>query len=358
MGITVDTVPALRPVRLGRVDRARRNTVRKETAMFRSAECARKIGFAVLWILLTVGVAQAQSYPTHVIRIIVPFAAGGLNDTAARLIQPYLEKALGQAVVVENRAGATGIVGAELVAKAAPDGHTLLMVASSYTVLPATTSVLPYDSERDLTPIALMGKNPLLFIVNTAVQAKTLGEFAALAKANPGKLNYATPGAASQTRFVAELWSARAGIKMQHIPYRGGAPAVQSVIAGQTEFSVLSPLVSLPHIEAGSLRALAVGSLTRYPQLPDVPTVAESGFPDFEAIQWVGLLTTAGTPKDVVDRLNAEVNKALKDPDLIAKLAQEGMLPAGGTPAEFRSLIATEIKNWKETARAANIKPE
>jgi len=323
--------------------------------MFRSVD---RIGFAALWILLNVGAAQAQSYPTHVLRLIVPFAAGGLNDTAARLIQPHLEKALGQTVVVENRTGATGIVGAELVARAAPDGHTLLMVASSYTVLPATTAVLPYDSERDLTPIALMGKNPLLFIVNAQVQAKTLGEFIALAKANPGKLNYATPGAASQTRFVAELWSGRAGIKMQHIPYRGGAPAVQSVIAGQTEFSALSPLVSLPQIEAGSVRALAVGSLARYPQLPNVPTVAESGFPDFEAIQWVGLLTTAGTPKSVVDRLNSEVNKALKNSDLIAKLAQEGMLPAGGTPDEFRNLIATEIKNWKETARAADIKPE
>ena len=325
--------------------------------MFRSAGCV-KPGFAALWILLAAGAAHAQSYPTHLVRIIVPFAAGGLNDTAARLIQPYLEKALGQTVVIENRAGATGIVGAELVARAAPDGHTLLMVASSYTVLPATTAVLPYDSERDLTPIALVGKNPLLFIVNASVPAKTLGEFVALAKANPGKLNYATPGAASQTRFVAELWSGRAGIKMQHIPYRGGAPAVQSVMAGQTEFSVLSPLVSLPQIEAGSLRALAVGSLARYPQLSNVPTVAESGFPDFEAIQWVGLLTTAGTPKGVVDRLNAEVNKALMDSDLIAKLAQEGMLPAGGTSDEFRGLIATEIKNWKETARAADIKPE
>jgi tripartite-type tricarboxylate transporter receptor subunit TctC len=203
-----------------------------------------------------------------------------------------------------------------------------------------------------------MGKNPLLFVVNPKVPARTLGELVALAKASPGKLNYATPGAATQTRFVTELWSARAGIKLQHIPYRGGAPAVQSVVAGQTEFTVLSPLVSLPQIAAGNLRALAVGSLARYSQLPDVPTVAESGFPDFEAIQWVGLLTTARTPKDVVDRLNTEVNKALKDPDLIGKLAQEGMLPGGGTSAEFRSVIATEIKNWKETARAADIKPE
>jgi tripartite-type tricarboxylate transporter receptor subunit TctC len=325
--------------------------------MFRSADRA-KLGFAALWILATSGAALAQSYPTHVIRIIVPFAAGGLNDTAARIIQPYLEKGLGQSVIVENRPAASGIVGTEMVAKAAPDGHTLLMVASSFTVLPATSPSLPYDSERDLAPIVLLGKNPLLFVINKQVPAKTLGELVALAKANPGKLNYATPGAATQTRFVTELWSERAGIKLQHIPYRGGAPAVQSVVAGQTEFTVLSPLVSLPQIEAGNLRALAVGSLARFAQLPGVPTVAESGFPDFEAIQWVGLLTTAGTPKSTVDRLNAEVNKALKDSDLIAKLAQEGMLPGGGTPTEFASLIATDIRNWKETARAANIKPE
>jgi tripartite-type tricarboxylate transporter receptor subunit TctC len=325
--------------------------------MFRPAGCA-KLGFAALWILAASGAALAQSYPTHVIRIIVPFAAGGLNDTAARIIQPYLEKGLGQSVIVENRPAASGIVGTEMVAKAAPDGHTLLMVASSFTVLPATSPSLPYDSERDLAPIVLLGKNPLLFVVNKQVPAKTLGEFVALAKANPGKLNYATPGAATQTRFVTELWSERAGIKLQHIPYRGGAPAVQSVVAGQTEFTVLSPLVSLPQIEAGNLRALAVGSLAHFAQLPGVPTVAESGFPDFEAIQWVGLLTTAGTPKNIVDRLNAEVNKALKNSDLIAKLAQEGMLPGGGTPTEFASLIATDIRNWKETARAANIKPE
>ncbi|HEY6255536.1 MAG TPA: tripartite tricarboxylate transporter substrate binding protein [Xanthobacteraceae bacterium] len=323
-----------------------------------SGSAFRPIALAALWIALTAGAALAQTYPTHVVRIIAPFAAGGLNDTASRLIQPYLEKALRQSVIVENRAGASGIVGSEAVARAAPDGHTLLMVASSFTVLPATTATLPYDSVRDLVPIAVVGKNPLLFVVNTKVPAKTLGEFVALAKASPGKLNYATPGAATQTRFVTELWSRLAGIQLQHIPYRGGAPAVQAVVAGQTEFTVLSPLVSLPQIEAGNLRALAVGSLTRYAQLPDVPTVAESGFPGFEAIQWVGLLTTAGTPKPVIDRLNAEVNNALKDPELIAKLAQEGMLPGGGTAAEFGNLIATDIKNWKETARAADIKPE
>jgi tripartite-type tricarboxylate transporter receptor subunit TctC len=317
------------------------------------------LGFLATTLILFATVsALAQTYPSKLIHLIVPFAPGGLNDTAARLIQPYLEKALGQTVIVENRAAASGVVGADAVAKAAPDGHTLLMVASSYTVLPATSASLPYDSERDFAPIVLMGKNPLLFIVNAKVPAKTLGEFVALAKANPGKFNYATPGAATQTRLVAELWSLRAGVKMQHVPYRGGAPAIQSVVAGETEFTVISPLVSLPQIEAGNLRALAVGSLARDPQLPNVPTAAESGFPGFEAIQWVGLLTTAGTPKAVVDRLNAEVNKALKDPDLIAKLAQQGMAPAGGTSAEFQSLISSEIKNWKEAARAADIKPE
>src|ERR1043165_9762401 len=236
--------------------------------------------------------ARAQTYPSGLSRIVVPLAAGGINDVAARLIQPYLEKALGQTVLVDNRPAASGIVGTDVVARAAPDGRTLLMVASSFTVLPATTAKLPYDSEHDLTPIAIVGKNPLLFVVNPAVQANTLGEFVALAKESPGKLNYATPGAASQTHLVAELFSQRAGITMQQVPYRGGAPAVQSVVAGDTEFTVLSPLVALPPVEAGNLRVLGVGSRAREPQFPDSPTVAEQGYPDFEATQWVGLLTT------------------------------------------------------------------
>jgi tripartite-type tricarboxylate transporter receptor subunit TctC len=263
-----------------------------------------------------------------------------------------------QTVIVDNRPAASGIVGTEAVAKATPDGHTLLMVASSFTVLPATTAKLPYDSERDLMPAALVAKNPLFFVINPAVAANTLGEFVALARANPGKLNYATPGAASQTRLVAELFSQRAGIAMQQIPYRGGAPAIQAVVAGDTDFTVLSPLVSLPYIQSGRLRLLAVGGLTRHPQAPDIPTLAESGFPDFEAIQWVGLLTSAGTPTEIIDRLNAVVIQALEDPALIDKLAQQGMSPGGGTAAEFRALIGREIRNWRDVGRAANIRQE
>src|SRR5689334_10799015 len=233
--------------------------------------------------LMLVGPAQAQTYPSGPIRIVVPFAAGGINDVAARLIQPYLEKALGQTVIVDNRPAASGIVGTDAVARAAPDGRTLLMVASSFTVLPATTAKLPYDSERDLVPVVFVGKNPLVFVVNPAVKANTLAEFVALAKEAPGRLNYATPGAASQTHLVAELFSQRAGITMQQVPYRGGAPAIQAMVTGETQFSVLSPLVSLPQIQTGRLRALAVGGPMRHPQLPDVPTLGEAGFPNFEA---------------------------------------------------------------------------
>jgi tripartite-type tricarboxylate transporter receptor subunit TctC len=310
--------------------------------------------------LVTLGAtgAHAEAYPDRPVRLIVPFAAGGLNDVVARLIAPYLERSLGRPFIVDNRPAASGIVGTDATAKAAPDGHTLLMVASSFTVVPATHPKLPYDSERDLAPIGMVAKNPLLFVVNPKVPATSLAEFVVLAKANPGKLNYSSPGAATQTHLVVELFSQKAQIKLQHIPYRGGALAVTSVVAGETQFTVISTLASLPLIQARALRAIASGSLSRDPQLPNLPTVVEQGFPGLEAIQWIGLLTTAGTPKHIVERINAELNRALRDPDLIAKFAQQGLTPAGGTPAEFQRTIATDLKNWAETARAANIRAE
>jgi tripartite-type tricarboxylate transporter receptor subunit TctC len=318
--------------------------------------CAIVLCVAAAFTALGVGAAGAQNYPNHAIRLIVPFPAGGLVDVTARLLQPHLENSLGQPVIVENRPAASGIVGTETVAKAPPDGHTLLLVASSYTVLPATTAKLPYDAERDLVPIGIVGKNPLFFVVSAGLPAKTLGEFVALAKASPTKLNYATPGAASQAMLITELFNQRAGITMQHIPYRGSAPAVMATVAGETQFTVVSPVSSLPHIRAGTLRAIAVGSLVRDEQFPNLPTLSESGFPNLEAIQWEGLLTNAGTPRAVVDRLNAEVKRALRDPDLVAKLAVLGVSPGGGSPEDFQVLIAKEIRNWTEIARAADIK--
>jgi tripartite-type tricarboxylate transporter receptor subunit TctC len=310
---------------------------------------------ATMALVTAIATASAQTYPTRPIRLIVPFAAGGGNDIVARLIQPDLEKALVQRLVIENKPAASGIVGTDQVAKAAPDGYSLLMAFTTHTVNPAVTVKLPYDTERDLAPIVLVGKSPLLFSVNPKVPARTLGEFVALARANPGKFNYGTPGAASQSHLLVALWSRLAGIEMQHIPYRGGAPAMTAMVAGDTQFTAISTLLSLPQIEAGTLRAIASGSLGRDAQLPDLPTVAEQGFPGFEAIQWIGLLTTAGTPQDVIDRINAELNRALRDPDLIAKFAQQGLSPAGGTPTEFQRTIASDLKNWTETARAANI---
>jgi len=299
--------------------------------------------------------AAAQTYPTQTVRIVVPQSAGGLIDTTARLIQPHLEKSLGQTVIVDNRPGAAGIVGTDAVAKAAPDGHTLLAVAGSLSVLPATHPKLPYDTERDLAPIALLSKYAFLFVINAQVPARTLPEFIALAKKEPGKYNYSTTGQASLNHLATEHLAGLAGIKLQHVPYRGGAPAVLAVVKGETHLLAISPLVSQPHIQAGTLRAIATGGSVRDPRFPDVATVAESGFPGYEAVSWVGLLTTGRTPKSIVDRLNAAVNEALRDPDVAERIAKTGSEVGGGTPEAFRKMIVTEIRNWTEVARTANI---
>jgi tripartite-type tricarboxylate transporter receptor subunit TctC len=299
--------------------------------------------------------AAAQTF-THTIRLIVPFPAGGSNDVMARIIAPHLEQALGQTVIVDNRPAAGGIVGSDAVAKAPPDGHTLLLVASSHTVTPALNAKLPYNTEKDFAPISLINTNAMVFFDNPKVPAKTLVEFIALAKKDPGKFNYSSPGAGSQTHLTVELLSKRAGIKMQHIPYKGGAPATTAVIAGETEFTMLAPNVIFPHIEAGTIRPIASGDVTRHPRLPDVPTLSESGYPDIRAIQWVGMFTTAGTPAPVLDRLNAELNRIVRLPDVIEKLKQQGVTPTGSSQEEFAKLISTEIKNWTEVVREANIK--
>jgi tripartite-type tricarboxylate transporter receptor subunit TctC len=248
------------------------------------------------------------------------------------------------------------MIGTDAVAKAAPDGHTLLIVPTTFTVNAALNSKLSFDLERDLAPITVLVKNPLLFAINAKVPAQTLTELVALVKAEPGRFNYGTSGASTQAHLLLEMWSARAGIKMQHVPYRGGAPAALAVATGEVQLVLLSPLGILPQIEAGMVRPLASGALTRDPKFPDLPTAAESGFPGFEAVQWLGLLTTAGTPADIVARINLEVNRALRDPDLVAKLAMQGTTAAGGTADEFKALILDEISNWKDIARKANIK--
>jgi tripartite-type tricarboxylate transporter receptor subunit TctC len=320
-------------------------------------DCRIPLG-AIAALGIALAALPANSYPDRIVRLIVPFPAGGSNDVAARLIAPHLEKALGQTLIVDNRPAAGGIVGSDAVAKAAPDGHTLLLVASSHTVTPALNSKLPYSTERDFAPISLVGTNAMVFFVNPKVPASNLTEFVALAKKNPGKFNYASPGAGSQTHLLIDLLSRKAGITMQHLPYRGGAPATMAVIAGEAEFTLLAPNVIFPHIRAGTIRPIATGGATRHPQLPEVPTTAEAGYPDVRAIQWVGLLTTAGTPRPIVDRLNAELTRIVRLPEVVERFADQGVTPATSTPEEFQKLIAAEIAQWTETVRAANIKVE
>ena len=227
----------------------------------------------------------------------MPFPAGGSNDVMGRLIAPHLEKALGQTVIVDNRPAAAGQVGTEAVARATPDGHTLLLVASSHTVQPALNPKLPYNTEKDFAPVSLVNTNAMFFFVHPSVPANTLAEFVELAKKEPGKYNYASPGVGSQTQLTVELLSRRTGIKLQHIPYRGGAPATQAMIAGETHFTMLAPNIIFPHIEAGKIRAIATGDRKRHPRLPNLTTTEEQGFKGLEAIQWVGVFATAGTPR-------------------------------------------------------------
>lgn len=317
-----------------------------------------RIFVIVATVIASLGSAfAATTYPNRVIHIIVPFPPGGLNDNVARIIQPSLQEELGQPIVIENRAGASGIVGTAAVAKSAPDGYTLLVVASSHTVAPVTNANLPYDTERDFAPISVLVRDPLLFVVSNSVSAKTLPEFIALAKSHPAKINYATPGTASQSHLVTELLSQRAGIKMIEVPYRGGAPAVLALISGEVQFAVLSTQLSAPQIRSGKIRAIASGGRKRDPKFPNLATLSESGFPGLEALQWVGILAPAGTPKDAISRLNAALQRILSRPDVVAKLAAQGVTAAASSPEEFQKLISTEIQEWQGVAQRAGLLP-
>ncbi len=312
------------------------------------------LGFGLLCATLA---ARGDSYPSRPIHIVVPQVPGGANDIVARLLQPHLQAALGQPIVIENHTGASGVVGSDFVAKASPDAYTLGITFATLTVNPAVNPKMPFDTERDLAPIILIGKNPLLFLVNAKLPVKTLPEFIALAKANPGKFNYATPGAASQAHLLMASLCHIAGIEMQNLPYRGGAPAILATVAGEAQLAIISPLASNAQIAAGTLRPIATGSATRDAQFPDLPTVAET-FPGFEAVAWIGMFTTAGVPSAIIERLNTELNRIIRTPDIAPKLDQQGVTVTGGTPEEFGALIASEIRRYTAIARQNHITME
>ena len=303
--------------------------------------------------------AWARAQTARPLRIVVPFTPGGSTDILARALAPRLAQSLGQPVVVDNRPGAGGSLGAAEAAKAEPDGQTLLMGhIGTLGVNPSMYPKLAYDPLRSFVPVAYVARVPNVLVVAATSPWRTLADLLAAARAQPGRLTYSSGGNGSAAHITFEYLKLRAKVFMLHIPYRGTAPSVTDVLAGQVDCTFTGAPAVIPHVRSGRLRALAVSSPLRLPQLPDVPTVAESGLAGFEADQWYGLVAPAGTPAAVVARLNAEVNKALALPDVAQQLAVEGAVPAPTTPQAFGELIRREIPRWAEVVRAGNVKPD
>ena len=308
--------------------------------------------------LALAGGARAQSYPSKAIRLVVPYSPGGGADTTARLIAPKLQEALGETVVVETRPGAGGVIGDETVAKAAPDGHTLLIGAFAHAVNPSLLPKMPFRTPEDFAPISLLVTVPELLVITPSHPAKTVADLVAMAKAQPGKLFYASSGNGSAQHLAAELFKLRTGTDIGHVPYKGGGLAVADVAAGHVPFYFGNMSAALPQARGNRVRALAVTSAERSPAAPDVPTLAEAGVKDCEISEWNALLAPAGTPAAVLERLHAEVAKIMRMADMKEKFADLGATAIGSTPAEFAAFLRAEMTKWAEVVKAANIKIE
>lgn len=305
------------------------------------------------------GAADRSAYPAKPIRVIVGFAPGGSADITARTVGQKMSELLGQPVIVDNRSGASGIIGTELAARSAPDGYTLLEATmSTHGIGPNVYQKLPYDPVGSFEPIALMVSIPLVMFVHASVPGAGLKEVVAALKASPGKYRYATAGNGSPPHLAAELFKMKAGVDLLHVPYKGTGAAVPDVVAGQVHFMIDGPPPFLGHVKAGRVRALAAANAKRLAQLPDVPTYAESGYSGMEAGLWYGMLAPKGTPREVIGRLNTAINQALQQPDLRERFAATSTEVIGGTPREFGNYITSEIKRWGEVARAAKIRVE
>jgi tripartite-type tricarboxylate transporter receptor subunit TctC len=305
------------------------------------------------------GVTWAADFPTKPIKIVVPYAPGGGADSVARIVAKKVSENVGQAIVIENKGGAGAILGTDQVAKAEPDGYTLLLGQSGpISINPAVYKNLPYDPVKDFAPISMTTAYPYILAVNAELPAKTLQELIALAKSKPDAMNYGSTGVGAANHLVAELFNSKAGIKMTHVPYRGTALAVGDLLGGQLTVVFSDPISVLPHIKSGKLRALAVTSLERSPVAPDVPTVAESGYPGFEALAWHGILAPAKTPPAVIRKLNEEIVKAVREPATRELLANQAMQAVGNTPEEFAAFIQKDIATWKAVAAAAKVTVE
>jgi len=302
---------------------------------------------------------HAQAYPTRTVRLIAPFAPGGGTDLMARLLAQKLTPLLGQQVIVDNRAGAGGRIGAELVAKSPPDGYTLLLAGSSVmATAPALYSKLPFEMPRDFSPISLIAYTAYVLVAHPTVPVRSVTDLIALAKSRPGRLTYASSGTGGPAHLSGELFSSMAGVKMIHVPFKGSSPGTLSVIAGETDLMFSNTLPALPSVKSGRLRALGITALRRSAIMPDVPTVAESGLPGFDVQQVYGLLAPAGTPRDVVRRLNQEIAKVMQAEDIRSRLLADGSEVLVSTPEELERVILAEIGKWTKVIRQAGIKEE
>lgn len=298
------------------------------------------------------------AYPTKSIRLIVPSAPGGGTDIVGRVVAQKLSASLGQQVVVDNRPGAGQMIGIDMVAKAPADGYTLLMAASPLVLNHLMYKKVSYDAVRDFAPVSQVAVLPNVLVVHPSLPVKTVAELIALAKSQPGKLNYASAGTGTSPHMSMELFKTMAGIDMVHVPYKGTAPAITDVVGGQVLVTMASTPSSIAHIQSGRLRALGVTSRKRSVVLPDVPPIAEAGVPGYESIQWYGLLAPAGTPREIVAQLSNEVSRALRLPDTARTLLADGAEPVGNTPEEYAELIKSEIVKWTRVAKSAGIQPE
>jgi len=301
-------------------------------------------------------VAHAQTFPSKPVRLVIPFPAGGAMDSIARILAQPLGRAFGQNVIVDNRPGGGTVIATELVARSPADGHTVLLMANSFTINPAVRSKLPYDALRDFAGVSRLATVPVIFSVHPSVPAMTFKELIALARARPGELTYATPGSGTNQHLIGELLKGMARIDINHVPYQGGAPATMAVMGGHTSVLIINVTESGPHIQAGKLRALAVTSLERSVDFKEVPTVAESGFPGFEAITWFGAVVPAATPRDAINRLNADIVRALQLPDVRNGLSKLGLSAAGTSAEEFDTFIRSELRRNEKIARESNLR--
>jgi tripartite-type tricarboxylate transporter receptor subunit TctC len=318
----------------------------------------RSIQATLLALMLLAATAFAQPYPTRPVRIIVPTSPPGGADVVARLLAPSLTERLGQQVIVDNRAGASTMIGGEAAAKAQPDGHTLLMGISTLAINPATFKKVPYDALRDFAPITHAVKQTMMLVAHPSFPAKTVKELVAIAKARPGDVMFSSAGFGTNPHMGIELFLHMTGTRMMHVPYRGGGESIIAVTSGHVSVSINSMLGALPQVRAGRLRALGVTSASRVAGAPEIPTIAEAGVPGYESLQWYGLLAPAGTPKDILARLHREAVAALRAPEISERLANDGGTVVASTPEEFTAYMRGEMEKWAKVAKAAGIKPE